>query len=48
MFERRLAINGEGIRQAELNIGLRIEAALIGRGIAAPGRPEASPAVKIL
>src|SRR4029077_9949093 len=30
----------------ELNIGLRIEAALIGRGIAAPGRPETSPAVK--
>src|ERR1700722_11424555 len=46
MFERRLAINCEAICQAELNIGLRVEAALIGRGIAAPRGPESSPAVK--
>ena len=46
MFERRLAKSGERVGEAVLNIGLRVEAALVGRGIAAPGRPESSPAVK--
>ena len=39
MLERRLAKNGEGIGQAVLNIGLRVEAALVDRRVAAPGGP---------
>ena len=37
MFERRLAKSGERVGQAELNIGLGVEAALVGRRIAAQG-----------
>jgi hypothetical protein len=36
MFEGRLAKSGERVGQAVLNIGLRVEAALACRGIAAP------------
>src|ERR1700733_6469508 len=46
MFEGRLAKSGERVCETVLNIGLRIEAALVCRGIAAPGRPESGPAVK--
>src|ERR1700722_16468218 len=46
MFEGRLAKSGERVCETVLNIGLRIEAALVCGGIAAPGRPESSPAVK--
>jgi hypothetical protein len=46
MFERRLAKDGERVCQAVLNIGLRVDAGLIGRGIAAKRRPEAGPAVQ--
>src|SRR6185437_4737432 len=46
MFERRLAINSEGVGQAVLNIGLRVEAALVGRGVAAPGWAEPGPSVQ--
>ena len=42
MFERRLAESGERVGQAELNVGLGVEAALVGRRIAAPGRKEHS------
>ena len=40
MFERRLAKSSERVGQAELNIRLGVEAALVGRRIAAPGRKE--------
>jgi hypothetical protein len=40
MFEGRLAKSGERVCETVLNIGLRIEAALVCRGIAAPGRKE--------
>jgi hypothetical protein len=46
MFERRLAKNGEGVCQAVLDVGLRVDAALIDRRIAAPGRAETGPAVQ--
>src|ERR1700722_15141688 len=46
MFEGRLAKSGERVCETVLNIGLRVEAALVCGGIAAPGRPESSPAVK--
>src|SRR5271170_4783723 len=46
MFKRRLAESGERVGEAVLNVSLRVEAALVGRGIAAPGRPKPSPAVK--
>jgi hypothetical protein len=46
MFERHLAKNGEVIGQTVLNIGLRVDAALVDRRIAAPRRPEPGPAVQ--
>src|SRR5258708_3616958 len=46
MFEGRLAKSGERMCKAVLHIGLRVEAALVGRGIAAPRRPESRPAIQ--